>query len=137
MSESGLLLVAPRAGWWRGAASEDEEDVRAERQAARMRARWDARHTLTELLGLIYRDTTMLPVPGGGVLGPARGPDGVVLRWWLWAPAKLVLVDVFRRQPAREEVAARSAFAQQHGLRYGAVLPDKRFTVAALKEWLG
>jgi hypothetical protein len=137
MTGSGLL-VEPRAGWARPTltVNDDADDARSERLAARMRARWTARQQLVALLGQVYRDTTMLPLPGGGVLGPARTAEGVVLKWWLWAPSRRVLIDVFRRPPPMADLQARDAFARAEGLRYGVVMPDRRFTVETLKAWL-
>lgn len=140
MTDTGLLTTAPMAGWVRPGAlpgmNEDDDDARAERLAARLRARLTGRQQLVSLLGLVYRDTTMLPLPGGGVLGPARNHEGVVMKWWLWAPAKRVLIDVFRRTPPMADLQAREAFARAHGLRYGVVMPDRRFTIETLTAWL-
>lgn len=139
-TDSGLLIDRP-AGWVRTLAPRGDEDAadeaRGERAANRLRARLAARQELLALLGLFHQNTTILSVLGGGTLGPAIGPRGGVLRWSYWSPKRKVLLDVFSRvMPPDDELEARQRFADAHGLRYGVVPPDKRLTLASLKEWL-
>lgn len=116
--------------------SEDAEDALSERIARRMRAKLAQRRQLVDMLGLVYRHTITLPVLGGGVLGPAKSADGVDLRWWLWSPSRRVLIDTFRRTPSDAELTTRDTFARAHGIRYAAVMPGHKLTLAALGEWL-
>lgn len=134
------LVIEPRAGWLHRPVpdgNDDADDLRADRLVARLQARLAARREFTGLLGLTFRDTTMLPLHGGGSLGPARTVDGYPMKWWLWAPSRKVLIDVFvKRLPPESELRAREAFATEHGLRYAVVPPDRRLTPAVLKAWL-
>lgn len=133
------LRIRPQAGWaYRAPMADDEtaDEIRGERLVARLRARLDGRRQLVALLGMIYRDTTMLPVLGGGVLGPARTPEGRDMKWYLWSPSRRVLIDVFRRMPPDAELHARDAFARAHEIRYAVVPPDRQLTVKSLTEWL-
>lgn len=92
---------------------------------------------LTALLGSLYYGTIGLLRPGQPPL-VAYDRLGGALRWTLWAPTPLVLIDIFkRRMPAVEEMEDRNKFAQAQGFRYGIVEPGRRLRLDDLTEWLG
>jgi hypothetical protein len=128
------------AAWRTGAppGTDDADDARTVRLAARALGRQQERRALHALLGApLYARTTLLPLIGGGVLGPARDRRGAVLRWGLWSPHRRALVDVFPRiLPPPEELEDRAAWAQAAGLRYALVRPGTRLTTEALQRWL-
>lgn len=128
----------PRMGWQPRPGAEDDEGARGERLVARALARQRERRELQALLGApLYARTTVLPVSGGGYLGPAHDRRGRVLRWGLWSPHRRVLVDIFVRSlPSTEELEDRAAFAQAHDIRYALVRPGMRLTMESLRAWL-
>jgi hypothetical protein len=111
-------------------------DRGGERAAALLQYRMDRQRDLCDVLGspLVWRATT-LPTLAGGSLGPARGPDGRVITWGLWAPHTRVLLDAFRGEmPREDELQARIAFAESHGLTYLWVEPETRLSLDRLRE---
>jgi hypothetical protein len=128
------------AAWRTGAppGNDDADDARAARLVARALGKQQERRELHALLGApLYARTTLLPLLGGGSLGPACDRRGAVLRWGLWSPHQQALVDVFPRLlPPVEELEDRAAWAQAHDLRYALVRPGTRLTTEALQRWL-
>jgi hypothetical protein len=116
-----------------------DDPERTENQRARLLSFLERQKIMREVLGTpFFRDTTVLPLVGGGKLGPVPGPDGQELRWSLWSPHRRLLVDIFPRSlPDDDEMDTRMSFVKEHGLRYGVVAPGYRLTTDALKEWLG
>ena len=136
---SGLIaLPAPYAtSVLRSLNEERDEQPTREEFAAFAKAAF--RRDLTEVLGIVYATTTMLPLHDevNTMLGPARDRDGRELRWTLWAPRHRRLIDIYRRRlPVQAELEDRVAFAKAHGLRYGIVEPGQRLNIALLKEWI-
>jgi len=137
MSEfSGLsVLPAPKAGWARGPLRE-RDDEPLDRWTVRQIERHRIMREMQTLLGTVMRDTTVLTRPGlPHVIAYDR--SGKPLRWSLWAPHKLLLIDVYRVQlPPVAELEDRDKFAQAENFRYGLVEPGKRLTLEALRAWL-
>jgi hypothetical protein len=131
-------MTARRMGAPPSAAQDDDEGARGQRLVEAVLRRQQERRDLQALLGApLYTRTTMLPLIGGGVIGPAVDRDRRVLRWGLWAPHRRVLLDVFRRTlPPTTELEDRAAFAEAQGLRYALVRPGMRLTVESLRAWL-
>lgn len=131
-------VVDPRRAWGLAPPPTDDDDARGARVAAALERRQRERRELLALLGApVYARATVLPLLGGGSLGPARGPDGHVLVWGLWSPHRRALIDVFpRRLPAAAELEARAAWAAAQGLRYALVQPGRTLTTESLRAWL-
>ncbi len=132
-------VVEPRRVWGLARPPQDDDDeARAARLVAVLARRQQERRELLTLLGApVYARVTVLPLVGGGALGPARGPDGHVLVWGLWSPHRRALIDVFRRVlPAAPELEARAAWATAQQLRYALVRPGTTLTTESLRAWL-
>ncbi len=128
--------IQPKAGCVQPVVSDDLDEEPSRRDVARMK-RVRERTELQEVLGVLFINTTLLPLVGGGFLGPARDRNGDVLRWALWAPHRAVLIDSFARiEPPKEEKEDRQAFAEANGLIYAAVGRDMVLTAKSAKELL-
>lgn len=91
---------------------------------------------IQSLLGCVIKDTTILTRPGQAPLA-AYDRHGHQLMWSLWAPAKSVVIDIFKRAiPPNGELEDRLKFAKEHNLRYGIVEPGKKLTIDTLRSWL-
>jgi hypothetical protein len=91
---------------------------------------------MTALLGTVMRETTILTRPGLPHI-VAYDRRGAPLRWSLWSPHKLLLIDVYRVQlPPVPELEDRDKFAREHNFRYGLVEPGKRLTIESLRAWI-
>jgi len=117
---------------------EDDTPVSDSPVHARLLSKIRKERAMREVLGSPYfRFITVLPVVGGGALGPVFGPDGRVLVWSIWAPHRRALLDIFpSRAPSQDELDARAEFAQTHRLKYGVVQPGWQLTIDNLKEWV-
>lgn len=95
------------------------------------------RREMLNALGIVYMGASILPLQGGGTIGPLKHPNGDVLRWSLWAPAKKVLIDIFTTSmPPDAELELRRKFADEHALIYGVVAPGERLSLDKIKESL-
>jgi len=135
----GQYTVRPRHLMFREpTAVEEDEGAWYARRVAVVRARQQERQALQMLLGApVYMRTTILPLSGGGILGPAKSRRGFEMRFGLWAPHRRAIIDIFPRTlPSTEEMEDRAAWAQEHTLRYALVRPGTRLTVESLRAWL-
>lgn len=135
----GQYTVRPRPMFIGARQSvEEDESAWAMRKVAAVRARQQERQALQTLLGApIYMRTIILPLSGGGYLGPAKDRRGFEMRFGLWSPHRRVLIDVFPRTlPSTEEMEDRAAWAERQSLRYALVRPGTRLTTESLRAWL-
>lgn len=116
-----------------------ERDERPSYRELLMLRRLERRRELLNILGIVYLGASMLPKQGGGQpFGPVLMPNGDILRWSMWAPAKNILIDIFSTAlPKSDELDRRHAFAAEHGLNYGIVTPGERLSLERLREELG
>ena len=135
INSSGLLYETPHSVF--GFRSQDIEPP-DDPINGRLLARLERDQALIEVFGApIYTDTTILPrVNAQQHIGPAFY-DGHELYWSMWAPHRNALLSIFKRMmPDMEELKARMAFAELHGLHYAIVKPGHKVTVEHLRGWL-
>jgi hypothetical protein len=115
-----------------------ERDERPSYREIMMLRRLERRRELLNILGIVHLGASTLPKQGGGTYGPITMPNGDVLRWSMWAPAKNMLIDIFNKAlPTPDELERRQAFADEHGMNYGIVAPGERLSLERLREELG
>jgi hypothetical protein len=134
-----LTQYATRAPMFRGGMPVEYEDAPgSERRAQIMVARQKERRELFAILGApLYMRASVLPLTGGGHLGPVYGREGQALRWGLWSPHRRVLIDIFSRAlPSEEELFTRAEWAKAHEVNYAVVKPGYKLDSETLKEWL-
>ena len=133
--------VSPAAGWANQpfvgpGATEAEVDAATVRALSMAEAHRQRKLEWERLLGApVFMATTILPNTQGGSFGPAKNRAGRDLRWWLWAPHRRLLIDVFEAMlPPADELQVRAEFAQAHGLQYAIVQPGERLSLTRLRE---
>lgn len=132
-------LLPPPVGRWLGDRSGSfigEMDEAIPYAVMRRMSVWQSREELRRVLGVIYQHTTLLPLSGGGVIGPALSRDGRTFKWTMWAPQRRVLIDVLRAPMPADDQEDRAHFALTHDIRYAKVDPGSRLTAASIAAWL-
>ncbi len=121
----------------RGGLDPEERETPARR---RVRARLEREAEVLKILGApVFKDATCLVGRHGEWIGEFRWGRRAV-PWGLWAPHHRLAVDFYARPasvPSEDELAAKRAFAEAHGVRYYVVLPGYAFSnedLAALVE---
>ncbi len=114
-------------GW----AENDEQRDKPGRRDLRIWRRQEVWRAMIALLGTVVRDATTLQTLDGRAIGPARDRAGRILRWSYWAPARMILIDRFRRGWPEggsdgPEIQCRAEFAAAHGIEYAVVGPGQR-----------